>query len=144
MKTWSLLVLRIALGLFLAVWGLDKIVNVDHGRQVAEHFYFGLFSGTGLLRAFGVAQVLAGALIVVGLARRVAYPFLLAVTGFTLIAVWKSILDPLALVFQDANLVFFSSAVILPAALVLYAFRDEDVYALDARRRSAARITVRA
>jgi putative oxidoreductase len=138
MKAWSLLLLRVSLGLFLVVWGLDKLVNTEHGLLVSEHFYLGMFSAPLLLRAFGALQVLAGALVVLGLARKVAYPFLLAVTGFTLLAVWKSVVDPLAIVFEDANLVFFSSVVIFPASLLLWAFREEDAYALDRRRHPEA------
>ncbi|HEU4457272.1 MAG TPA: DoxX family membrane protein [Longimicrobium sp.] len=132
-KAWTLLLLRISLGLFLVAWGMDKLVNVEHGQAVSEGFYLGLFSAPTLLRIFGVAQVVAGAMVVLGLGRRVAYPFLIAVTGFTLLAVWKSVIDPLGLFLEGGNLVFFASAVIFPASLLLWAFRDEDAYALDRR-----------
>lgn len=138
MKAKSLLLLRVSLGLFLAAWGLDKLVNVEHGVAVSEGFYLGLVSSRTLLRAFGVVQVLAGALVILGLWRRAAYPFLLLVTAATLLAVWKSILDPLGLYLEGANLVFFASAPIFTAALALWAFRDEDVHALDHRLRPSA------
>lgn len=125
MRRRSLLFLRVALGLFLIVWGGDKLVNVAHGLQVAEHFYFGVVSSAALMRMIGVVQVLAGAAIVAGVGSRVTYPLLLVITGATLLAVWKSIIDPLELVLDGGNPVFFSSLVIFAGALVLWASAKE-------------------
>ena len=133
----TLLLLRISLGGLMVFWGIDKLINVSHGVTVAEKFYGGLDVATTMMQAFGVLQVLLGALIVVGLLRRVAYPLLLLVTGTTLVAVWKSIIDPFKLVMQGGNLIFYPSLIIFAGALVLLAFREQDTFALDARRRPA-------
>ena len=61
------------------------------------------------------------------------YAALLAITGATLLAVWKSVVDPLGLVFAGAQLLFHPSLIVFAAALVLWAFRDDDATALDAR-----------
>ena len=47
-------------------------MNVEAGLTVSEHFYLGTFSSAALLRAFGVAQIAVGALVVLGVARRYA------------------------------------------------------------------------
>ncbi len=133
----ALLLLRISLGGLMVYWGIDKLINVSHGVGVAEKFYGGLSVGTTPMQAFGVVQVLLGALILVGLLRRVAYPLLLLVTGTTLLAVWRSIVDPFKLVMQGGNLIFYPSLIIFAGALVLLAFREQDSLALDARRRVA-------
>lgn len=133
----ALLLLRISLGGLMVFWGIDKLINVSHGITVAEKFYGGLSVATTVMQAFGVAQVLLGALILVGLLRRLTYPLLLVVTGTTLLAVWKSIIDPFKLVTQGGNLIFYPSLIIFAGALVLLAFREQDAMALDARRRSA-------
>jgi hypothetical protein len=57
MKTRSLLLLRVSLGLLMLIWGVDKLVNVKHGLTVSEHFYLGAFTNAVLLHAFGVAQL---------------------------------------------------------------------------------------
>lgn len=134
MRKNSLLLLRIALGWLMVVWGVDKLINVTHAVRVSEGFYLGAMTGAGALQAFGVLQLVVGLLIVVGLMRRFTYPFLLAVTGVTLLAVWKSIIDPWGVFLKGGNLVFFSSAVIFAGALVLLAFQADDTIALDARR----------
>ena len=126
MKAKSLLLLRISLGLLLVIWGIDKLVNVKHGLDVSEYFYFGVFSQTLLLRAFGIIEVAAGVLIMLGAARRWVYPLLLAITGVTVLAVWKSVVDPWGWWLQGANVLFYPSLIIFAASVVLWAFQDED------------------
>jgi uncharacterized membrane protein YphA (DoxX/SURF4 family) len=131
MKPRSLLVLRVSLGLLMVFWGLDKLVNVEHGMAVSRGFYLGLFSVPVLLQGFGVLQVLIGLLIVAGLARRFVYPALLAITAATALGVWKSIIDPWGWYLEGSNVLFYPSLIIFAASLVLWAFRDEDTLALD-------------
>lgn len=137
-RGWSLLVLRVSLGLLMLIWGIDKVVNVEHGMLVSEHFYGGLFSIVSLLVAFGIVQMALGALIVVGWLLRWSYPALIAITAVTLLGVWKSIIDPWGWYLEGANVLFFPSLIIFAAALVLAAFRELDVSSLDARRGSVA------
>ncbi|MDP9349448.1 MAG: DoxX family protein [Gemmatimonadota bacterium] len=134
MKEKSLLFLRVSLGLLLVIWGLDKLVNVKHGLEVSEAFYFGAFSLPALLQAFGVVQIVAGLLVVLGLARRFVYPFLLAVAGVTALGVWKSIVDPWGWMLEGTTVLFYPSLIILAGSLVLWAFREEDTLSLDRRR----------
>lgn len=114
-----MLFLRASLGLLLVVWGVDKLRDARHGLLVSAHFYGGLVSSAPLITAFGAAEVLLGLALVAGLARRVTYPALLLVTGTTLLAVWRSVLDPLGLVFAHTQLLFFPSLIIFAGALVL-------------------------
>lgn len=139
MRAASLLVLRVSLGLFLLVWGGDKLVNVEHGLAVSDGFYLGLLSDRSVLLGVGALEIVLGLLIVLGMARRVAYTGLLLITGGTLLAVWRSILDPLGLVLEGGNPVFFSSLVIFAASLVLLAFGADDLLSLDHRRSAYGR-----
>lgn len=123
----------------MVYWGIDKLLNVAHGVTVAAKYYGGVAVSTTLMQAFGVAQVLLGALIIAGLFRRATYPVLLAVTGTTLLAVWKSIVDPFKLMMDGGNLIFYPSLIIVAGALVLWAFRDLDTIALDGRSARARR-----
>ena len=134
MKPASLLLLRVSLGLLMLFWGADKLVNVQHGLVVSEAFYFGLFSSASLLKAFGVLQIVLGLLIVLGAARRIAYPALVVVTATTLVGVWRSVVDPWGWYLEGSNVLFFPSLIIFAAALVLAAHQAEDALSLDARR----------
>ena len=120
----ALLALRVALGLLMLVWGADKLVNPAHGAGVAEHFYFGLFGTRALMPVLGVLQLALGACVVLGAARRAVYPALLAVTGLTLVGVWRSVVDPWGWYLDGTNALFFPS-------LVVSAHRAADALAVD-------------
>ena len=76
MRELGLLLLRISMGGLMVFWGIDKLANVEHSVRVAEAFYMGIGTNTTFLAAAGVAQIVLGALIVIGLMRRLAYPAL--------------------------------------------------------------------
>ena len=126
MKSKSLLLLRVSLGYFLVIWGVDKLADVKHGIGVSDWLYFGLFSNRVLMQAYGVAEIAVGILIVLGLARRVTHPVLLAITGMTLLGVWKSIVDPWGWWLEGTEALFYPSLIIFAASLVLWAFREDD------------------
>ena len=119
----ALLALRISLGLLMLVWGADKLVNPAHGMKVAEHVYFGLPSPRALMPVFGIAQCALGILVMLGIRQRVTLTALAAITGLTLLGVWRSIIDPWGWYLPGTNALFFPSLIIFAAALVLRAFR---------------------
>ncbi len=140
MRPYALSALRISLGGFAAVWGIDKLVHPAHGAKVASIFYAGLLSSESLMPLIGVAQVVLALLVIVGLWRRVAYPVLALMTGATLLGVWRSVVDPWALWMTGGNVVFFSSLPLFCAVLLLWALAADDGQTLDAARaRSGAR-----
>lgn len=138
MKSKSLLLLRVSLGLFLVIWGVDKLANVTHGIEVSDHFFLGAFSHRLLLQAYGVAEIAVGLLIALGIGRRLTYPVLLAITGMTLLGVWKSIVDPWGWWLEGTTALFYPSLIIFAASLVLQAFRDDDHLVLLGRSGRAA------
>ncbi|MEJ7809443.1 MAG: DoxX family membrane protein [Gemmatimonadaceae bacterium] len=133
MRAASVAALRISLGLLMIVWGLDKLANPAHGLAVAKRFYFGLFASERLLPTLGIVQIALGVLVALGLFRRVSYPLLAAVTGLTMIGVWRSIVDPWGWMFERTNALFFPSLIIFAGVLVVWAFRDDDRWVIDAR-----------
>ncbi|MBA3670706.1 MAG: DoxX family membrane protein [Gemmatimonadaceae bacterium] len=125
----SLMFLRFSLGALMIVWGLDKFVNPAHGVLVATKFYFGLPMHS-FMPLWGVLQLALGSLVILGLARRIAYPTLAVATGLTMVGVWRSILDPWGWMLKGSNALFFPSLIIFAGALLLIAFRDDDVLVL--------------
>ena len=133
MSRWGLLLLRVTTGWLLVLWGLDKLVNVEHGQRVAEAFYLGIGSQAFVQNIFGVAEILLGALVVVGLMRRFAYPVMFAILAITTLGVWQSIIDPWGWFLGDgSNVLFYPSAIIAAGALVLWGQMDQDEMTLDA------------
>jgi len=136
MKGRSLLFLRISLGVLMLLWGVDKLINVEHSQAVAENFYFGIGSGAAVLAVFGVLEILLGVLVIVGLMRQYAYPALILVSGLTAVGVWKSILDPWGWFIEGTNVLFYPSLIILAASVVLWVFVGDDKLSMDAKRGS--------
>lgn len=134
MKRWGLFLLRVSTGWLLVLWGIDKLVNVDHSVRVAETFYFGIGAQRVLLNAFGVVEALIGVCVVLGVWRRRLYPVMTALLAVTAIGVWRSILDPWGWVLEGSNVLFYPSLIILAGALVLWGTIDEDALALEGRR----------
>ena len=130
MRAYSLLLLRVSLGLLLVIWGIDKIVNVDHAIAVSERFYLGLISAPLLWKIFGTVQTALGVAVVLGLWRKFTYPLQTLINGATLLGVWQSIVDPWGWVLEGSNVLFYPSLIVFASCLVLWAFRSEDHLAL--------------
>ncbi len=133
MKRWGLCLLRITTGWLLVMWGLDKLLNVEHGQAVAETFYLGIGSQAAVLNVLGVLQIILGALVVLGLWRRRAYPVAFVVLLITALGVWKSIIDPWGWFLDGSQVLFYPSAIIAAGALLLWGTIDEDEMTLDAK-----------
>ena len=133
MKRWGLLVLRVSTGWLLVLWGLDKIVNVEHGVAVADSFYGGIGGSALFLNVFGGLEALLGVLIVLGLWRRRTYPLMFLILGVTALAVWKSVLDPWGWFMEGGQVLFYPSIIIAAGAAVLWGTMDEDQMTLDHR-----------
>ena len=131
MKRWGLFLLRLTTGWLLVLWGIDKLQNVDHGVAVSEAFYLGLASNTTLLQVFGVFQILVGTMVMAGLKRNLAYPVMMVMLIGGALGVWKSILDPWGWFLDGTQVLFYPSAIIAAATLVLYGTRDQDCMTMD-------------
>ena len=118
MRAATLLFLRVSVALLVLIWGIDKIVNVDHAIGVSNAFYFGLLSGSGLVPILGVAQCIVAILGLIGLYRSVVDP----------------IIDPWGWFIEGTNHLFFPSLTIFAACLLLIVFRSDEVLVLDRRR----------
>jgi putative oxidoreductase len=140
MKSFGLFLLRVSMGWLLVLWGIDKLTNVEHSVRVAESFYFGIGSGATVLTAFGVAEILVGALVILGLLRKFVYPIQTLVAALTAIGVWKSIVDPWGWALEGTNALFYPSLIVFAGAIVLMGFMEEDALSLDARRTAQGRL----
>ncbi len=116
----SLQILRIGMGVFLALWGIDKIVALEGAERIFSNFY--LVDLTGIaVRAFGVAEIALAILLIGGwYARPVAW-IVLIVNGVSTAASWKQILDPWGLfgLTRGGAHLFLASIVIMAVCIVL-------------------------
>jgi putative oxidoreductase len=137
LKPLSLLLLRIGSGLLLVLWGSLRVMAPEAGPGLADKYYGGLLNLQSIQMTFGAAEMVIGALVVLGLFRRIAYPLqaLILVPGALML--WRYLLDPMGrylLSPEDSQILFFPSITLAAASIALIAFRDEDRWALDAAR----------
>ncbi len=133
-KAASLLLLRIGTGLLLVLWGGLRVMSPAAGPGLATKYYGGFLDLQGLQITFGVAEVIIGLLVVVGLFRRISYLLQALILVPGALVLWRYLLDPMGLYLLDkesSQILFFPSITIAAASLVLLAFRDEDRWSLD-------------
>ncbi|MBL4854980.1 MAG: hypothetical protein JKY25_12190 [Robiginitomaculum sp.] len=102
---------------------------------VSDKYYGGVLSAEGLQMPLGIAQIILGLLVCVGLFRKFVLPVQAVVLGLGLAAIWQYIADPLGLYLLDEtsrNLLFFPSLCVFAAALAQIAFKQDDNWSLDA------------
>ena len=131
---WTMPLLRIGMGLFLALWGVDKLAATGGSVGIFSHFY-GLEVGAFPVQAAGVAEIGLGLLLAAGLFRVPVAWIALAVNAVSTLASWRQILDPwgwLGLTDGGTHL-FLASLVVMAANVVLVLEADDDTLTLDAR-----------
>ncbi|MBB5518149.1 DoxX family membrane protein [Amphiplicatus metriothermophilus] len=129
-----LLALRVTTGALLVVWGTLKVMEPGYAARVSDAFYGGLLSGRALQAPLGWAEIALGALVILGLFRRIVYPLQALVLCAGALAVWKYILDPLGawlLTPETRQYLFFPSSTLAVASLILVFFMEFDRLALD-------------
>jgi putative oxidoreductase len=131
---WTMPVLRIGMGLFLAAWGVDKLVATEGSVGIFSRFY-GIDVGAAALWIFGVAEILLAIALAVGLFRVIVAWIVLVVNAVSTFASWKQILDPwgvLGLTNGGTHL-FLASIVIMAVSVVLVMNARDANLTLDRR-----------
>lgn len=132
----SLLFLRISTGMLCVIWGLIRMGEPKAGMGVNSKYYGGILTSETAQYVWGAFLLIVGALTILGLFRKYAYPLQAAILCVGALAIWKYLLDPLGLYLLDresSQVLFFPSLGMAAATLVLIAFRSDDAYALDAK-----------
>ncbi len=135
-KAASLLLLRIGTGVLLILWGALRVMSPAAGPGLATKYYGGFLGAQGLQLGFGVAEVLIGVLVVLGLVRKFAYGLQALILVPGALVLWRYLLDPMGMYLLDkesSQILFFPSVALAAATLVLLAFRDEDRWSIDHR-----------
>lgn len=139
---WTMPVLRIGMGVFLALWGVDKIVATDPAAGIFDHFY-GVPAGPTLVQAAGAAELVLGLLLAVGLFRVPVAWITLAVNAVSTFASWRQILDPWGILglTDGGTHLFLASIVIMAANIVIVLNARDSWWTLDRRLRGARHVS---
>lgn len=135
LSRWTMPVLRVGMGIFLALWGVDKLVATDASQGIFSGFY-GVETGPSLIQVLGAAEVLLGLLLALGLFRVPVAWIALAVNTVSTFASWRQILDPWGLlgIGGGGTHLFLASLVIMAVSVVLVLNARDATATLDARR----------
>lgn len=129
---WTTPILRIGMGIFLAAWGVDKLLATEGSIGIFSNFY-GVDLGTLAIQVVGVGEILLGLALAAGLFRTFTAWTQLFVNGVSTVASWKQILDPwgaLGLTEGGSHL-FLASLVITAASIVLVLNARDATLSLD-------------
>lgn len=134
LSSWTMPLLRVGMGLFLAAWGLDKILATEGSMGIFSSFY-GVDAGALLVQAFGAAEIVLGVFLAVGLFRVSMAWVQLVVNGVSTLASWKQILDPWGLLgLTDGGTHLFLASIVITAASVVLVLNARDArHTLDLR-----------
>ncbi|KPF62041.1 hypothetical protein [Porphyrobacter sp. AAP60] len=128
----ALLIMRIGTGMLLVLWGGVRLLKDGMGPNLANKYYGGVGNDGTLQLAFAGFEVMLGALVVLGLFRKITLPLSALILVCGAFPIWRHFLDPFGMYLHtDANLLFFPSLTVAGAALALIAFRGQDTLALD-------------
>lgn len=126
LSRWTMPLLRAGMGLFLAAWGVDKLMATEGSVGIFSHFY-GLDVGAMAVQAFGAAELLLGLALAVGLFRVFTAWVQLFVNGVSTLASWKQILDPWgAFGLTDGGTHLFLASIVITAASVVLVVNARD------------------
>lgn len=130
-ERWTLAVLRVSLGVFLLLWGVEKFVIPEVTVQIWGGFY-GVGLAAALVPLVGALESALALAITVGLWRRATYGLGLLLHAVSVAATWRQLLDPWGLRSGGSpNHLFLAGVPVLAAFVALYLLRDRDTWTLD-------------
>ncbi|GAB4124733.1 MAG: hypothetical protein Kow00104_09270 [Rhodothalassiaceae bacterium] len=132
-----LLLQRIAIAVFMAVWALDKFVNPQHSVNVFAHFY-GIALPAETTWAVGLVQLAIILAFALGFMKRISYLLVFLMHAASTLASWKVYL---ALFGEGGNLLFWAAIPVLAATFMQYRLRDHDRIALDDHLKKAPAVS---
>jgi uncharacterized membrane protein YphA (DoxX/SURF4 family) len=125
-----LLILRLGLGAFLLLFGVDKLVAPHTAAAVFVHYY-GLDVVPGaLVYAAGLAEIALALAVLAGLWKTLTYGLGFLVHAVSTFATYRELLAPFG-----GNHLYLAALPVLAAFVALFLLRDHDVlWSVDARR----------
>ncbi|MEX2583290.1 MAG: DoxX family protein [Gemmatimonadota bacterium] len=131
---WTMPILRAGMGVFLALWGLDKVLATEGSQRIFSGFY-SIDSGPTLVQAAGIAEILLGVALAVGLLRVITAWVALIANLISTAASWRQIVDPWGVfgLTEGGTHLFLASIVIMAVSVVLVLNARDDSATVDRR-----------
>ena len=116
----GLFLLRFGLGLFLALWGINKIISPESSATLFARFYF-LDLYPSVLMIIGALQLVLSLLFMLGMYKNITYALALALHVVATVGVFQEVISP----FGD-NIRYVSYIPVLFSFIVLFLLRNLD------------------
>ncbi|MBI3054650.1 MAG: DoxX family membrane protein [Betaproteobacteria bacterium] len=126
----ALVILRVALGVFLLVWGLEKFIITPRSIAIYDYFY-GISASDAFAYVLGGLESLLALAIMIGALRRWSYGIGLLAHAVTTAATIRLIVDPWGLISGEPQHLYFAAVPILAGFMALYLLRDLDYFSFD-------------
>jgi len=120
----ALLILRLGLGAFLLLFGIDKLVAPATTVEVVVQFY-GLIVSHGVVFAAGALEILLGLAFLAGWRKTLSYGLALLLHAVSTLATYRELLAPFG-----ANHLFLAAVPVLAAFIALFLLRRHDTLML--------------
>lgn len=118
----ALLVLRLGAGVFLLLFGVDKLVAPVMAFEVFQRFY-GLSVSGALVQAAGALEILLAVAILAGLWKTLSYGLGLALHAVSTLVTYRELLVPFG-----ENHLFLAAIPALAAFIALFLLRRHDTF----------------
>ena len=126
----ALFILRLGLGAFLLLFGIDKLVAPATTVEVFAQFY-GLIVSHGMVYGAGVLETLLGLAFLAGLWKTLSYGLGLLLHAVSTLETYHELFAPFG-----ANHLFLAALPVLAAFIALFLLRQQDtLLSLDATAR---------
>lgn len=123
----SLLLLRLGVGLVFFMWTLDKLLNPEHAAGIFERYYMIEGLGTTLMLIIGVLQMGLVLSFIAGFMRKWSYGIIFVLHAVSTFSAYKQYMNP----WEKPNLLFFAAFPMLAACAALWLLRDYDTKTVD-------------
>jgi len=116
----GLAVLRLGLGLFLLLWGIDKLVSPDSTVKIFEMFYM-MPIDVSIAQVVGVVEILFSLALMAGVWKKYTYGLAIIIHGISTASTYKQLAAPFG-----KNHLFIAGIPVLAGFIALYLLRDQD------------------
>jgi len=124
-----LLIQRLALGVFMGIWTIDKFVNPSHASGIFSHFY-GIPLAENLIWLPATAQLLILIGFLLGMFKMITYLLMFLIHSVSTLSTTGTLL---AFYGEDGNLLFWAAVPVMAAFWLQFALRRYDTIALEDR-----------
>ena len=128
----GMLFLRLGLGWFLLVWGVNKILAPEHSVKLYS-YYHGVDLAAWMPNVMGALEVALALAIILGLFRRFSYGIGFIMHSVTMLVILGEIIAPFV-IDEDGYPTNRNQSIAVAAwgaFIALYLLRDRDVWSLD-------------